>query len=68
MTNPTQEPKPESAEEQREQVLENERKANEKQPKNFKDDAVTEKVIDLGPIDPNDGNIDDLDPPGAGTR
>ena len=60
--------KPESADEQRDAVLDAERKANEKQPKNFKDEAVTEKVIELGPVDADDSNIKDLDPPGAGTR
>ena len=47
----------------RDAVLEAEREANERQPENFKDAAVTEKVIDLGPVDPKDSNIKDLDPP-----
>ena len=29
----------------------------------FKDKAVTEKVIDLGPGDPKDSNVKDPDPP-----
>ena len=53
---------PESARD-RDVVLDAEREANKKQPENFKDKAVTEKVIDLGPGDPTDGNVKDLDPP-----
>lgn len=62
MSGSANDPKPESAQE-REAVLEAERRANEKQPENFKDKAVTEKVIDLGPVDPDEGNIKDLDSP-----
>ena len=51
---------PESARD-RDVVLDAEREANKKQPENFKDKAVTEKVIDLGPGDPKD--VKDLDPP-----
>lgn len=52
-------------ERKRENVLDAEREANEKQPENFKDKALTDKVID---VDPKKGDIRDLDPPGSGTR
>jgi hypothetical protein len=52
-------------ERQRERVLDAEREANKEQPENFKDEALTDKVID---VDPEAGDIRDLDPPGAGTR
>lgn len=62
MSGSANDPKPESAKE-REAVLEAERRANEKQPENVKDKAVTEKVIDLRSVDPDEGNIKDLDSP-----
>jgi hypothetical protein len=52
-------------ERQRERVLDAEREANKEQPENFKDEALTDKVID---VNPEAGDIRDLDPPGAGTR
>lgn len=59
---PSNESKPESAREQRDAVLDNERKAHEKQPENFKEEAVDDKLIDLGPVSSDDSNIQDLDP------
>ena len=55
--------KPASAREQRDTVLENARKAHDKaSPENFKEEAVEDKVIDLGPVSSDDSNIKDLDP------
>jgi hypothetical protein len=34
---------------QREDLLESERRANEKQPRNFKDDALTDKQVSVEP-------------------
>jgi hypothetical protein len=57
------ESKPESAREQRETVLENQRKAHDKaSPENFKEEAIEDKVIDLGPVSSHESNIKDLDP------
>ncbi len=52
-------------ERERDDVLDAEREANKKQPENFKDKALTDKVID---VNPEAGDIRDLDPPGSGTR
>ena len=42
MTDPRNDPKPDA---QREAVLDNEREANRDQPRNFKEEAITEKVV-----------------------
>lgn len=52
-------------ERKRERVLDAEREANKEQPENFKDKALTDKVID---VNPEAGDIRDFDPPGSGTR
>ena len=64
MSRPSSEPKPQSQREQRERVLENERQAHDKaSPENFKEEAVEDKIIDLGPVaSGDDSNIKDLDP------
>jgi hypothetical protein len=41
--------KPVDPEQQREDLLESERRANAKQPRNFKDDALTDKQVRVEP-------------------
>ena len=42
--------------------MESERKASEKHPENFKDEAVTDKKVEIGPIDKDGSAIKGLDP------
>ena len=42
--------------------MESERKASEQQPENFKDEAVTDKKVEIGPIDKDGSAIKGLDP------
>lgn len=48
---------------QREALLESERKALEDQPRGFKSDAITEKVVRVEPDGTGPSPIDTLDPP-----
>lgn len=48
MSDPNDTGKP-SADDQRDQLAESERKANEKQPRNWKEDAVEDKVVEIKP-------------------
>ena len=62
MSRPTKPDRPKSRNEQREALMESERKASERQPENFKDEAVTDKKVEIGPIDKNGSAIKGLDP------
>ncbi len=53
---------PMSPEQQREALLESERKANENQPRNFKDDALTDKVVQVAPDGTGPTPTDTFDP------
>jgi len=47
---------------QRRQVEDSERKANEKQPGSFKDEAMDEKVVEISPPGSDKRPIEGLDP------
>ena len=53
---------PTSPAQQREALLESERKANEDQPRNFKDDALTDKVVQVAPDGTGPTPTDTFDP------
>ena len=57
-------PKPQSPEspEQRKALNESEKKASERQPGSYKQDATDEKVVEVGPIDKKDSAIKGIDP------
>lgn len=59
MTDPRNDSKPEA---QRDAVLDNERKANSDQPGNFKEDAITEKIVKVEPDGTGPSPMDSLDP------
>jgi hypothetical protein len=59
MTEPRNESKPDA---QRDAVLDNERKANKDQPRNFKEEAITEKVVKVEPDGTGPSPADSLDP------
>ena len=42
--------------------MESERKASARQPENFKDEAVTDKKVEIGPITKDGSAIKGLDP------
>ena len=63
MTTPQKQDTPPDAEAQRDALLEAERKAAERQPDSFMDDAVTDKVVEIPPVQGTDGKpIQGLDP------
>ena len=63
MTTPQKQDTPPDAEAQRDALLESERKAAERQPDSFMDEAVTDKVVEIPPIKkPDDKPIQGLDP------
>ena len=62
MSTPTKPDRPKSRNEQREALMESERKASERQPENFKDEAVTDKKVEIGPITKDGSAIKGLDP------
>ena len=47
---------------QRDALLRNERKANEESPRNFKDDALTDKEVRVEPDGTGPSPMDSLDP------
>ena len=53
---------PKTPEQQREALLEAERNANRKQPRNFKEDALTEKVVHVEPNGSGPTPTDTFDP------
>lgn len=53
---------PDSTPDPREALLESERKAAESQPESFKDEAIEEKVVEIGPITEEGEAIKGLDP------
>ena len=61
---PTYKPaqKPASPGEQRDRLLDNERAANRDQPRNFKDDALTDKVVSIEPDGTGPSPTGSMDP------
>ncbi len=57
---PTQ--KPVAPDEQRDRLLDNERAANRDQPRNFKDDALTDKVVSIEPDGTGPSPTESMDP------
>lgn len=57
---PTQ--KPAAPDDQRDRLLDNERAANRDQPRNFKDDALTDKVVSIEPDGTGPSPTDSMDP------
>ena len=53
---------PQQAIEEREALEQSERKANESQPGSFKDEALTDKVVHIPPLDNGEPPIKGLDP------
>ena len=53
---------PQDPQEQREQLLESERQANAQQPRNFKDDALSDKVVSVEPDGTGPTPTDTFDP------
>ena len=47
---------------QRDALMESERKAAEDQPKSFRDEAVTDKVVEIPPVEQTERPIEGLDP------
>jgi len=47
---------------QRDALLQNERKANDESPRNFKDDALTDKQVKVEPDGTGPSPMDSLDP------
>ena len=47
---------------QRDKLLESEKKAAVPQPESFKDEAIDDKVVEIGPITPGSDAIKGLDP------
>jgi hypothetical protein len=54
--------RPEKPEQQREQLLESERKANRPGARNFKDDALTDKVVSVEPDGTGPTSTETFDP------
>jgi len=48
---------------QRNALLDSERKANRGRPRNFKDDALTDKVVRVEPDGTGPSSMDSMDPP-----
>jgi len=46
----------------RDALEQSERKANEQQPENFHEDALTDKIVEIPPIDQSEAPIKGLDP------
>lgn len=61
---PTEKPtrKPAAPDDQRDRLLDNERAANRDQPRNFKDDALTDKVVSIEPDGTGPSPTDSMDP------
>lgn len=55
-------PKPSSPDEQRDRLLDNERAANRDQPRNFKDDALKDKVVSIEPDGTGPSPTESMDP------
>ena len=53
---------PTGAEGQRDALMESEREAAEQQPDSFMERAVTDKVVEIPPVDSTDTPIEGLDP------
>jgi len=53
----------EDGNQQRERLLEAQRKANEGNPRNFKEDALTDKVVGVAPDGTGPTSTDTFDPP-----
>ena len=62
MSTTSKTPDPQATEE-REALLDSERKANQDQPRNFKEDALTDKVVSVEPDGTGPSPIETLDPP-----
>ena len=62
MSTPTKPDRPKNGDQQRDALMDSERKASEQQPENFKDEAVTDKKVEIGPITKAGSAIKGLDP------
>lgn len=61
MTTPKDDTKP-AAENQRDALMESERKAAERQPDSFMEEAITDKIVEIPPLASTDKPIEGLDP------